>query len=211
MWNYKQYHVLLGLRVRRHSFSLFGFVSSLDTLSGLAASEERKLYSVTQVFFRAASSPSTRRSMSVDPGVSLYATDNRHSPPPTSPPETEPALQTLTPIHLLDDVSQRGRMRLRRLSSADNLVFQRDPVAHLNRPSASSPHSYPLATEEAVATHTSTSSHLVQSPTSTSPAPLVETPTPACGCPSPPNTPATLLNFFDRRPSTQDPWTLSHR
>jgi hypothetical protein len=144
--------------------------------------------------------------MSVDPGVSPYASA---SPPSTSPPETE-SLQTPAPIHLLDSASQRGRMRLRRRSSADNLVFQRDPVAHLNRPLAPSSLSLALATEE-VATHTPTSSHFVQSPTSsTSSNPLVESPTPACGSPPPPNPPTALLNFFNRHPSSQDSWTLSH-
>jgi hypothetical protein len=145
--------------------------------------------------------------MSVDPGVSPYANEHQQpSPPPTSPAETGP-LQTPAPIHLLDSASQRGRMRLRRRSSADNLVFQRDPVAHLNRPLAPSQLSPPLATEEEVIP---TSSHVVQSPTTpTSSTPLVETPSPACGSTPPPNLSTALLNFLNRHPSTQDSRTLS--
>ncbi|KAI0306930.1 hypothetical protein B0F90DRAFT_1683622 [Multifurca ochricompacta] len=72
-------------------------------------------------------------------------------------------------------------MRVRRRSSADHLVFQRDPIAHLNRPPAPSPLSFPPTTEEEEMTHTPTSSHFVRSPI-TSPSssfPPVETPAPA--------------------------------
>ncbi|KAI0248701.1 hypothetical protein BJV78DRAFT_1233666 [Lactifluus subvellereus] len=146
-------------------------ISSIDVelqaISSASWSDaEVKIYSTTQVFFRATSSPSARRSMSVERGVSPDSEHYQPPLPPPSPPETEPALPALpapAPIRLADGASQRGRMRVRRRSSADHLVFQRDPVARLNRPLASSPLSLPSATEEEVATHTPTSSHVVQS------------------------------------------------
>jgi hypothetical protein len=148
----------------------------------MATSEDRKLFSATQVFFRAASSLSNRRALSVDPGISHYANESEHyrpPPPPLPPQAVEEAGPTLPAVHTADD-TRRGRMRVRRRSSADHLVFQRDPVVHLNRPPASSPLSFPPTTEEGVTAHTSTSMHFVESPsTSTSSFPLVETPTPA--------------------------------
>jgi hypothetical protein len=157
--------------------------------------EEHKIYNATQVFFRAASSPSTRRCMSVDPGASPSA--NHRSPPPASPPETESALQPAVPVDLLNDAYQRGRMRVRRRSSADHLVFQRDPIEHLTHPSAPSPRSFPPAIEEEVATHTPASSHVVQSSTTTSSIPS-ETPTPPCRSTPPRSTPAVSPNYFNR-------------
>lgn len=132
----------------------------------MGTSEEQKLFSATQVFFRAASSPSSRRSLSVEPGISHHTNDSEHHqlPPPfPSPPQAEPALPPAS-VHVAGDASQRGRMRVRRRSSADHLVFQRDPVAHLNRPPAPSPLSFPPTTEEEVIARTPTSAHFVESP-----------------------------------------------
>jgi arrestin-related trafficking adapter 3/6 len=157
-------------------FFPFEFVSTL--FLGMGTLEDHKIYSATQVFFRAASSPSTRRCMSVDPGASPHA--NHRSSPPASPPETEPALQSQAPVDLLNDACRRGRMRVRRRSSADHLVFQRDPVERLTHPSAPSPLSLQPAVEEEVAMHTPTSSHIVQSPIPSTSTPLPETPTPPC-------------------------------
>lgn len=152
---------------------------------GLGTSETRKFFSATQVFFRAASSPSNRRALSVDPGVSHYANESEHyqSPPPFPPPpppmpEIEHAVTTPAPVHVSDETHRRGRMRVRRRSSADHLVFQRDPVAHHNHPTAPSPLSSSPTTEGAA--HTPTSSHIVPSPASSSSSiPIVETPAPA--------------------------------
>jgi hypothetical protein len=148
-----------------------------ETNSGLGTSETHKIFSATQVFFRAASSPSNRRALSVDPGISHYTNESDHyqSPPPLPPPpppflERERALTAPAPVHVADETRQRGR-RVRRRSSADHLVFQRDPVAHHNRPPASSPLSFPPTTEEDGATHfclspTSSSSSSVETPAS---------------------------------------------
>jgi arrestin-related trafficking adapter 3/6 len=180
-------------------FFPFEFVSTL--LFGIGTLEEHKIYDATQVFFRAALSPSTRRCISVDPGAEPRA--NRRSP---SPPETERALQAPVPIDLLNDACRRGRMRVRRCSSADHLVFQRDPVERLNRPPAPSPLSFPPAMEEEVATHTPASSHVVQSPhTSTSSIPLFETPTPPCRSTPPRSTSTVSPSYFDRHRSPQYP------
>jgi hypothetical protein len=145
----------------------------------MGTSEERKLHSATQVFFRAASSPSSRRSFSVEPGLSHHSSDSDHQQPPPPfppPPETELAPSVPAPVHIPGDTSQRGRIRVRRRSSADHLVFQRDPVAHLNRSPAPSPLSLPPTSEE-VSAHTPTSAHFVESPfTSISSFPEVETP-----------------------------------
>lgn len=158
------------------------------------------LHSVTQVFFRAASSPSSRRSHSVEPGHSHHVNDSEHQQ--TSPvlllpsPEAEPALPVPSPVHAAGDTSQRGRMRVRRRSSADHLVFQRDPVAHHNRPPATSPLSFPPTSEEEAIPHTPTSAHFVESPSaSISSYPPVETPTSAREL-HPPITPSILLNPF---------------
>jgi hypothetical protein len=157
------------------------------------------LYSATQVFFRTAPSPSSRRSLSVEPGLPHHANDSEHQQPPppllSSPPEAEPALPVPPPVHVSADTSQRGRMRVRRRSSADHLVFQRDPVAHLNRPAAPSPLSFPPTSEEEVIAHTPTSTQFVESPsTSISSFPHVETPASARKL-RPPITP-TMLNPF---------------
>jgi hypothetical protein len=180
----------------------------------MGTSEERILYSATQVFFRAASSPSSRRSHSVDPGHSHHANDSEHqqAPPvlPPPPPEVEPALPVPSPVHVAGDTSQRGRMRVRRRSSADHLVFQRDPVAHHNRPPAPSPLSLPPTSEEEVIAHTPTSAHFVESPsTSISSFPHVETPASAREV-HPPITPTILLNPFGRQSGAESHRTLSY-
>jgi hypothetical protein len=147
----------------------------------MGTSEEQKLFSATQVFFRAASSQPSRRSLSVEPGVSHHPNDSEHHQPPPPfppPPQAEPTLP-LAPVHV-PDVSQRGRMRVRRRSSADHLVFQRDPVAHLNDPSAPSPLSIPPTMEEGVVAHTPTSAHFVESPSASSSSFPVETPVSTC-------------------------------
>ncbi|KAH9062207.1 hypothetical protein EDB87DRAFT_1559472 [Lactarius vividus] len=158
--------------------------TSIPPNSGLGTSETRKIYSATQVFFHAASSPSNRRSLSVDPGISHYANESEHHQPPppfpSSPPPPFPvierALTAPAPVHVSDETRQRGR-RVRRRSSADHLVFQRDPVAHHNRPPAPSPLSFPPTTEEDAAVHTPTSSHFASSlSSSSSSSPTVETP-----------------------------------
>ena len=146
-------------------------------VSGLGTSEESKLHSATQVFFHAAPSPSSRRSLSVEPG--LYQGFN--DPPLPSP------------VYVAGDTSQRGRMRVRRRSSADNLVFQRDPVAHLNHPPAPSPLSFPPRSEEEVIAHTPTSAYFVESPSS--PISSIEMSTSAREL-QPPSTPTILLNPF---------------
>ena len=173
------------------------------TVSGLGTSEDRKIFSATQVFFHAASEPSTRRSLSVDPGVSHYTNESEHSQPPPpafrpTPPEAEPTLPVPAPIHAAGDAPQRGRMRVRRRSSADHLVFQRDPVAHLNRPAAPSPLSLPPSTEQEETAHTPTSARFVESPTtSTSSFAPVGTPAPARKPPPPiPMTVWLNLNLF---------------
>ncbi|KAH8988637.1 hypothetical protein EDB92DRAFT_1800510 [Lactarius akahatsu] len=158
-------------------------ISHASWSEGLGTSETRKIYSATQVFFHAASS--NRRSLSVDPGISHYANESEHHQPPppfpSSPPPPFPvierALTAPAPVHVADETRQRGR-RVRRRSSADHLVFQRDPVAHHNRPPAPSPLSFPPTTEEdATAVHTPTSSHFASSPASSSSSSLaVETP-----------------------------------
>lgn len=159
--------------------------------------EERKLHSATQVFFRA---PSSKRSLSVEPGVSHHVNDSEHQhvhpPLPPPPHEAEPALPVPSPVHFAGDTSQRGRIRVRRRSSADHLVFQRDPVAHLNRPPASSPLSFPPTSEEEVIAHTPTSAHFAESPSaSISSLPHVETLASAREL-HPPTTPTILLNPF---------------
>lgn len=161
----------------------------------MGTSEERRVFSATQVFFRAASSPSSRRSHSVEPGVSQQVGDSEHHqllPPPVPPPfEAEPALPVPAPVHVAGETSRHGRVRVRRRSSADNLVFQRDPVAHHNRASAPSPLSFPPTTEEEVITRTPTSAHFVESPSaSTSSSLPFETPVSAREF-HPPTTPTT--------------------
>lgn len=172
------------------------------------------LYSATQVFFRAGSSPSSRRSLSVEPGLSHRVNDSEHQqpPPPLPPPipDAEPALSVPSPVHVAGDTSQRGRMRVRRRSSADHLVFQRDPVAHLNRPPAPSPLSFPPTSEEEVTAHTRTSAHFVESPSaSISSFPHVETPASAREF-HPPITPTTLLTVFGRQSGAENHRTLSY-
>jgi hypothetical protein len=166
----------------------------------MGTSEERKLFSATQVFFRAASSPSSRRSHSVEHGVSRHPSDSEHQPPSrASPPPFEAELALPVPARVVSgDTSQRGRMRVRRRSSADHLVFQRDPVAHHNRPSAPSPLSFPPTAEEEVIARTPTSAHFVESPLAlTSSSLLFETPGSAREF-HPPSTPNILLNPSDR-------------
>jgi hypothetical protein len=85
-------------------------------------------------------------------------------------------------------------MRVRRRSSADHLVFQRDPVARLNRPPASSPLSFPPTSEEEVIAHTRTSAHFAESPTA-SISSFPETLAPAREL-HPPTTLTILLNRF---------------
>jgi len=140
----------------------------------MGTSEERKVFSATQVFFRASSSPSARRSFSVDPNGFHDATESEHGQIPPPPPEVEPALPIPAPLYVANDTPQRGGRRVRRRSSADHLVFQRDPVAHLGRPLASSPLSFrPTAEEEAIPSSTP----FIESPTtSISSSPNVETP-----------------------------------
>ena len=90
-------------------------------------------------------------------------------------------------------------MRVRRRSSADHLVFQRDPVAHHNRPSAPSPlSSFPPTSEEEVTAHTPTSAHFVVSPTSSSSSSPIETPALARTQSQPPplDTPPLSLKLF---------------
>ncbi|KAH9998367.1 hypothetical protein BJV77DRAFT_749916 [Russula vinacea] len=144
---------------------------------GMGTPGERKLFSATQIFFRAPSTPSSRRSLSVEPGAS--SRNEHHQPPPPLPPprpEAVPALPVPVAVHVADDASQRGRMRVRRRSSADHLVFQRDPVARVNRPLAASPLSFPPTTEEEVIARTPTSAHFVESPSASTSFPPVETP-----------------------------------
>lgn len=159
----------------------FSLGDSFSIVSGIGTSEERKIFSATQIFFRAASSPSTRRSLSVDPNGSHDATDTEHYHPLPPPSDAEPALPAPAPLYVVGDPPQRGGMRVRRRSSADNLVFQRDPVAHLSRPLAPSPLSFrPTTEEEATVVHTPTSSHFVESPSTTiSSLPHVEAPSAA--------------------------------
>ena len=135
----------------------------------MGTSEERRVFSATQVFFRAASSPSSRRSHSVEHGVSQQVGDSEYHQPPPPPPfpppfDAEPALPDPARVHAAGETSRNGRMRVRRRSSADHLVFQRDPVAHHNRASAPSPLSFIPTTEEEYVTRTPTSAHFVDSP-----------------------------------------------
>ncbi|KAI0265134.1 hypothetical protein BC834DRAFT_196013 [Gloeopeniophorella convolvens] len=112
--------------------------------------------------------------MSVDPGVSHYTNESEHHPPDPPPAFTpaeieQPALPAPAPIHLADDTLQRGRMRVRRRSSADHLVFQRDPVALHNRGAPSPLSSFPPTTvPEEDGAPTPTSTQFVQSPTASS-------------------------------------------
>ena len=93
------------------------------------------------------------------------ATESEHHQLPPPPPGVEPALPIPAPLYVAGDLPpQRGGMRVRRRSSADHLVFQRDPVAHLSRPLAPSPLSFRLTTEEEATVQTPTSSHIVESP-----------------------------------------------
>lgn len=156
-------------------------ISHASWSEGLGTSETHKIFSATQVFFNAASSPSHRRALSVEPGVSHYTNENEHyqTPPPPPPPplpltEMQRAVTAPAPVYVSDEASQRRRMRVRRRSSADHLVFQRDPVAHHSRPTAPSPlsSSFPSTTEE-------NGTALVPSPTSSSASSLIETPAPA--------------------------------
>jgi hypothetical protein len=86
-------------------------------------------------------------------------------------------------------------MRVRRRSSADHLVFQRDPVAHHNPPLAPSSHSFRPTMEEEVVAHTPTSAHFVESPSSSTSFVSVETPASACEF-QPLTRPTILLNPF---------------
>ena len=173
-----------------------------ESISGLGTSETHKIFSATQVFFHATSH---RRALSVEPGISHYASESEHyqTPPPPPPPslaETQRAVTAPAPVHVSDETRQRGRMRVRRRSSADHLVFQRDPVAHHNRPIASSPlSSFPPTTEEGGAAYTPTSSHFVPTPTSSSSSSPIDTPAPArTQSPPPPFAapPLTMKPFF---------------
>ena len=170
--------MLLGLKVRP-TLSWFDSCPS-ESISGLGTSETHKIFSATQVFFHATSH---RRALSVEPGISHYATESEHDQtPPPPPPHTEiqRAVTAPAPVHVSDEARQRGRMRVRRRSSADHLVFQRDPVAHHNRPTAPSPlSSFPPTTEEGGAVLTPTSSYSALTPTSSSSSSPIETPAPA--------------------------------
>jgi arrestin-related trafficking adapter 3/6 len=173
-------------------FYVHSSFNSFITVSGMGTPGERKLFSATQIFFRAASSPSSGRSLSVEPGVSRNQHQQPPPPLPPPPPEAETALPVPAYVHVAGDASQRGRMRVRRRSSADNLVFQRDPIARVNRPLAASPLSFPPTTEEEV---TPTSAHFVESPSASTSFPLVETPVSARAFHLP-TAPTTLLNLF---------------
>lgn len=111
----------------------------------------------------------------MDPNGYHDATESEHGQTPfPPPPEVEPALPTPAPLYVASDTPQRGARRVRRRSSADHLVFQRDPVAHLSRPLAPSPLSLRPTTEEEVIP---SSTAFIESPTtSTSSSPNVETP-----------------------------------
>jgi hypothetical protein len=79
---------------------------------------QHKFFSATQVSFGAASLPSSRQFLSVEPGVSHH--DGHYQLPPLPPPEAKLALPVPAPVHVAGDTSQRSRMRVRRRSSADN-------------------------------------------------------------------------------------------
>ncbi|ETW74835.1 hypothetical protein HETIRDRAFT_482638 [Heterobasidion irregulare TC 32-1] len=110
--------------------------------------EEHKIFSATQVFFRAPSTPSSsiRRALSVGPGLSFYRDELEHtdsSPERDHDPDSTrdrsrdyftgvPRRQTHAPDGAggVDEIVRRGRDTARRRLSADRTIFQRDPVLH---------------------------------------------------------------------------------
>ena len=125
----------------------------IPSVSGVGArrtevTEEHKIFSATQIFFRAPSTPSSsiRRALSVGPGLSFYRDELEHT---DSSPERDhdadsardrshdyfagvPRRQTHAPdgAGVVDETVRRGRDTARRRLSADRTTFQRDPVLH---------------------------------------------------------------------------------
>ncbi|KAI0061210.1 hypothetical protein BV25DRAFT_807582 [Artomyces pyxidatus] len=104
--------------------------------------ETRKLFSASQVFFHAQSTPSSsRRTLSVGPGLSFYRD------------EFENAMVSGDHDHVADDPHPRGRDRVRRRLSADHTMFQRDPVLLHHSPRSPTPMyspEYPPPPEESM-------------------------------------------------------------
>ncbi|TFY51059.1 hypothetical protein EVG20_g11187, partial [Dentipellis fragilis] len=98
--------------------------------------EEHKIFSATQTFFKASTTPSpaARRTLSVGPGLAYYRDERDHDLPPHT--HTPPHNAVAGPSEP-DDTVRRGRDRTRRRLSADHSIFQRDPVEH--HPNSRSP------------------------------------------------------------------------
>ncbi|KAA1470394.1 hypothetical protein DENSPDRAFT_923149 [Dentipellis sp. KUC8613] len=129
--------------------------------------EEHKVFSATQTFFKASTTPSpaARRTLSVGPGLMYYRDERDHDHP--LPAHTPPRNAVAGPSEL-DGAIRRGRDRTRRRLSADHSIFQRDPVEHhLNSRSPTPVHSpgfspehtppyTPIAVEAPVSFHSHT-------------------------------------------------------
>ena len=96
--------------------------------------EKRDLFSVTQTFFQAPRGHPARRALSVGPGLSHYANEaeliDHRLPPSPSPTHDQ------SPAHLYHSIDPpRGRERIRRRLSADELIFRREPLQEVRSPS----------------------------------------------------------------------------
>ncbi|KAI0250909.1 hypothetical protein BJV78DRAFT_1214578 [Lactifluus subvellereus] len=96
--------------------------------------EKKNLFSATQTFFQAPRSHPARRALSVGPGLSHYADEDEliDYRLPSSPSPTHDQ----GPAHLYHSTDPpRGRERIRRRLSADELTFWREPLQEVRSPS----------------------------------------------------------------------------
>ncbi|THH13670.1 hypothetical protein EW146_g6579 [Bondarzewia mesenterica] len=148
---------------------LFVLYNGCSYLAGVGArrtelAEEHKIFSASQIFFRAPSTPSSsvRRALSVGPGLAFYRDELEHVDIPLehertidSSPDVPSRQNSTTESAPEGDMPiRRGRDTARRRLSADRTVFQRDPV--INRTNSRSP--TPLYTMPYVTPHSRSSS-----------------------------------------------------
>jgi hypothetical protein len=89
-------------------------------------SEEHKIFKASTVFFRAGSTPSSRRPASVGPGLEFYHDEEEpHEPPNEYSDGIETPRNGTTSVEHNDLPS-----RITRRSSVDSFTFQRDFISH---------------------------------------------------------------------------------
>lgn len=99
--------------------------------------EEHKLFSATQVFFRAPTTPTfdARRTLSVGPGLSFYRDEYEPREDTAPPRRTQDApdyslFHTFVDSPVAEEPVERGRDRTRRRLSAESTYFHREVAQH---------------------------------------------------------------------------------